>query len=113
MVATGEIEIEQPGRRATGGRLVYTANDGTASDGTTNRGTANGGLFVLTGDGRAQPKMVDAAHGTITGAALQFHSGDDSVVVSSVEPGATGSVVGQRVHTETHARKDATMGKGK
>jgi lipopolysaccharide export system protein LptA len=46
MVAGGQVEIEQPGRRATGERLVYTASDG---------------LFVLTGDGKAQPKLVDAA----------------------------------------------------
>lgn len=98
MVATGQIEIEQPGRRATGERLVYTASDR---------------LFVLTGDGKVQPKLVDAAHGTITGAALQFHSGDDSVVVSNVVPGATGAAAGQRVRTETHTGKDATMGKGK
>jgi lipopolysaccharide export system protein LptA len=98
MVATGQIEIEQPGRRATGQRLQYTANDR---------------LFVLTGDDRVLPKMVDAARGTITGAALLFHAGDDSVVVSSTEPGATSAAQGRRVRTETHVSKDATMGKGK
>jgi lipopolysaccharide export system protein LptA len=98
VVATGEIEIEQPGRRAVGEHLVYTASDG---------------LFVLTGDDKMQPKMVDAVHGTITGAALLFHAGDDSVVVSNVAPGGTGEATGQRVRTETHAGKDATMGKGK
>jgi lipopolysaccharide export system protein LptA len=95
MVATGEIEIKQPGRRAAGEHLVYTASDG---------------LFVLTGDGKALPRLVDSARGTITGAALLFHAGDDSVVVSNVEPGAA---TGQRVRTETRAGKDATMGKGK
>jgi lipopolysaccharide export system protein LptA len=98
MVATGRIEIEQPGRRATGERLVYTASDR---------------LFVLTGNGTAQPRMVDAVRGTITGAALQFHAGDDSVVVSNVEPGAASAAAGQRVRAETRAGKDATMGKGK
>jgi lipopolysaccharide export system protein LptA len=100
MVATGQVEIEQPGRRATGERLVYTASDG---------------LFVLTGDDKAQPKMVDAANGTITGAALRFHSGDDSVVVSNAA--ATGKTEGmaldQPARSETQAGKDATMGKGK
>jgi lipopolysaccharide export system protein LptA len=96
MIATGQIQIDQPGLRATGGRLVYTAADG---------------LFVLTGDGKLPPKLVDSECGTITGAALQFHSGDDSVEVTSVEPG--GAATGQRVRTETHAGKDATMGKGK
>jgi lipopolysaccharide export system protein LptA len=98
MVAGGQVAIEQPGRRATGERLVYTASDG---------------LFVLTGDDKAQPKLVDAARGTITGAALLFHAGDDSVVVSNGATGATGKTEGQRVRTETRAGKDATMGKGK
>ncbi|HUD23431.1 MAG TPA: LptA/OstA family protein [Acidobacteriaceae bacterium] len=98
MVATGQIEIEQPGRHATGERLQYTANDQ---------------LFVLTGDDLAQPKMMDAAHGTITGAAIMFHTGDDSIVVSNTEPGAASTVAGRRVRTETHADKDATMGRGK
>jgi lipopolysaccharide export system protein LptA len=98
MVATGQIEIEQPGRLATGQRLQYTANDR---------------LFVLTGDDRVLPKMVNAAHGTISGAALLFHAGDDSVVVSNTEPGAPSAAQGLRVRTETHASKDATMEKGK
>lgn len=94
MEATGQVELEQPGRKATGERLVYSANDQ---------------LFVLTGEGKALPRLVDAAHGTVTGAALRFHTGDDSVVVS----GETGSVTGERVRTETRMGKDATMGKGK
>jgi lipopolysaccharide export system protein LptA len=98
MVATGQIEIEQPERHATGERLVYTASDG---------------LFVLTGDGKTQPRLVDAVRGTITGAALQFHSGDDSVVVTDVEPGATNATTAQRVITETHMNKDASIGKRK
>jgi lipopolysaccharide export system protein LptA len=98
MVATGQIEIEQPGRRATGERLQYTANDR---------------LFVLTGDDRVQPKMVDKVRGTITGAAILFHPGDDNVVVSNTEPGAASAAPDRRVRTETHAGKDATMRKGK
>jgi lipopolysaccharide export system protein LptA len=96
MIATGQIQIDQPGLRATGGRLVYTAADG---------------LVVLTGEGKLPPKLVDSECGTITGAALQFHVGDDNVEVMSVEPG--GAASGQRAHTETHMNKDATMGKGK
>jgi lipopolysaccharide export system protein LptA len=94
MVATRQIEIEQPGRRATGERLVYTASDQ---------------LFVLTGDGKAQPRLVDAAQGTITGEVLKFHTGDDSVVVSNAEPGAAGPPE----QTETRAGKGATIGRGK
>ncbi len=42
VVATGQVEIEQPGRRATGTQLVYTASDG---------------MFVLTGTAAAPPKI--------------------------------------------------------
>jgi lipopolysaccharide export system protein LptA len=96
MVATGQIAIEQPGRRATGGRLVYTASDQ---------------IFVLTGEGKTQPKLVDSERGTITGATLRFHSGDNSVVVSNVEPGATGAATGQRVRSETRVDKQGGTGK--
>ena len=44
VVATGHIEIDQPGRRATGERVVYTASDG---------------MFVMTGTPAAPPKVVD------------------------------------------------------
>ena len=44
MVATGHIEMEQPGRRATGEQLVYTASDG---------------MYVLTGTAAVLPKVVD------------------------------------------------------
>ena len=98
MVATGQVAIEQPGRRATGERLVYTASDA---------------LFMLTGDGKAMPRLVDSARGTITGAVLLFHTGDNSVVVSNGTPEATGAAAGQKVRIETPAGKDATMGKGK
>jgi lipopolysaccharide export system protein LptA len=98
MVATGQVVIEQPGRRATGERLVYTASDK---------------LFMLTGDGKAMPRLVDSARGTIAGAVLQFHMGDNSVAVFNGTPGATGAAAGQKVRIETRVDKDATMGKGK
>ena len=85
IVATGQIEIEQTGRRATGTQLVYTASDG---------------LFVLTGTAAAPPKVVDEVRGTVTGASLRFHTGDESVVVSN-----GGSGAGQRVRTETQVKK--------
>ena len=44
VVATGHIEIDQPGRRATGERVVYTASDG---------------MFVMTGTAAAPPQVVD------------------------------------------------------
>jgi lipopolysaccharide export system protein LptA len=83
MVATGHIELEQPGRRATGERLVYTASDG---------------MFVLTGTTTVLPKVVDQHQGTVTGASLRFHAGDENVVVSN------GDNAGQRVRTETRVK---------
>jgi lipopolysaccharide export system protein LptA len=85
MVFTGDIDMEQPGRRATGEQLVYTAGDG---------------LFVLTGTPAALPKVVDDQRGTVTGTSLRFHSGDDNVVVSN--GGDSGA--GQRVRTETRVK---------
>jgi lipopolysaccharide export system protein LptA len=86
IVATQHIEITQPGRKATGERLVYTASDQ---------------MFVLTGTAAAPPKVVDATQGTTTGAALRFHSGDDSVVIS----GRDGDAPAQKVHTETRVKQ--------
>jgi lipopolysaccharide export system protein LptA len=83
IIAVGSVEVEQPGRRATGERLVYTAADR---------------LSVLTGTKDAPPKAVDPVQGTVTGAALRFRSGDDSVEV------VTGEGV-ERVHTVTRMKQ--------
>jgi lipopolysaccharide export system protein LptA len=85
MVASGHIEMEQPGRRATGEQLVYTASDG---------------MFVLTGTPASAPKVVDNQRGTVTGTSLRFHSGDDNVLVSN--GGESGA--GRRVRTETRVK---------
>jgi lipopolysaccharide export system protein LptA len=85
ILATGHIDMQQPGRRATGEQLVYTASDGT---------------YVLTGTTAALPKVIDDQRGTVTGTSLQFHSGDDNVVVSN--GGESGA--GQRVRTETRVK---------
>lgn len=85
MVATGHIDIQQPGRRATGEQVVYTASDG---------------MYVLTGTTTVLPKVVDDQRGTVTGTFLRFHSGDDNVVVSN--GGENGA--GQKVHTETRVK---------
>ena len=85
MVASGRIEMEQPGRRATGEQLVYTASDE---------------MYVLTGTAAALPKVVDDQRGTVTGTSLRFHSGDDNIVVSN--GGENGA--GQRVRTETRVK---------
>ena len=85
IVASGHIEIQQPGRRASGEQLVYTASDG---------------MFVLTGTAKVLPKVVDDQRGTVTGTSLQFHAGDENVVVSN--EGDSG--VGQQVRTETRVK---------
>jgi lipopolysaccharide export system protein LptA len=86
MVASGHVVIDQPGRRATGEQVVYTASDG---------------MFVLTGTTDVLPKVVDEQRGTVTGTSLRFHAGDESVVVSN--GGDSGA--GQRVRTETRVKK--------
>jgi lipopolysaccharide export system protein LptA len=63
MVAEGNVVIVQPGRRAEGKMLVYTAADDK---------------FVLTG---GPPSIFDAERGKITGVSLTFFRGDDRVLV--------------------------------
>jgi lipopolysaccharide export system protein LptA len=86
MIATGSVVVDQPGRKGTGDRLVYTASDG---------------VYVLTGTKSAPPRVVDEAQGTTTGAALRFRSGDDSVEVL----GSTDAKAGGRVHSETRMKQ--------
>jgi lipopolysaccharide export system protein LptA len=85
VVATGNVEMEGPGRHATGEKVVYTASDG---------------MFVLTGTPAGLPKVTDDQKGTVTGTLLRFHSDDDDVVVSN--GGESGA--GQRVRTETRVK---------
>jgi lipopolysaccharide export system protein LptA len=63
MVAQGNVIVQQPGRRAEGHTLVYTAADDK---------------FVLTG---GPPSIFDAERGKITGVSLTFFRGDDRVLV--------------------------------
>ena len=63
MLARGHVVIQQPGRRAEGQILVYTA----AAD-----------KFVLTG---GPPSIFDAERGKITGVSLTFFRADDRVLV--------------------------------
>lgn len=67
MIATGDVVLQQPTRRGTGQRLVYT----TARD-----------EYVLTG---GQPTIFDAEQGTVTGASLTFYNRDDRVLVEGSE----------------------------
>ncbi len=85
VVASGRVEMEQPGRKATGEQVVYTASDE---------------MFVLTGTPAVLPKVMDDQRGTVTGTSLRFHAGDENVVVSN---GGNGGA-GQRVRTETRVK---------
>jgi lipopolysaccharide export system protein LptA len=87
VVVSGSIEIEQPGRRATGEQLAYTASDG---------------LFVLTGTQAVPPRVMDETRGTVTGAELRFRAQDESVVISNGEIGGAD----QRVRTETRVKRE-------
>ncbi|MCU1323772.1 MAG: OstA family protein [Acidobacteriaceae bacterium] len=86
VVASGRVDMVQPGRRATGEQVVYTAADG---------------LFVLTGLPGLPPRMMDETRGQITGASMSFHAGDNGVVVANGPDGATG----QRVRTVTRVKQ--------
>ncbi len=77
VVAQGHVRVQQPGRSATADRLQYTTSDQS---------------YVLTGTPGAQPVVRDSVQGSITGARLLFHAGDDSVEVAGAAP--------QPVHTE-------------
>ncbi len=81
LIAAGHVIFAQPGRKGTGEKLVYTADDGR---------------YVLTGTASTPPVIVDQVHGTTTGEALIFNNQDDNVVVS----GGKSSAV-----TETRAPK--------
>jgi lipopolysaccharide export system protein LptA len=71
ITAVGHIAIEQPSRKATGERLVYTTYDGR---------------FVLTG---GPPSIFDAEHGRISGDSLTFYSRDGRVLVGSRDSSRT------------------------
>jgi lipopolysaccharide export system protein LptA len=95
VVATGKIELDQPGSRASGERLVYTASDE---------------LYVLTGDANTPPKFVDIVRKTTVedAAAILFHGADQSVEFLSAAPGEKGT--GKRVHTDTVLENDKKPG---
>jgi len=70
IVAQGDIQIQQAGRKAQGSQLVYTGDDQK---------------FVLTGGPGRLPSIFDAEHGKITGDSLTFFSHDGRVLVGSGE----------------------------
>jgi len=70
IVAEGNVVLQEPERKATGARLVYTAADSK---------------YVLTGSPVVLPSIFDAEHGNVTGDSLTFFSHDDRVLVGSNE----------------------------
>ena len=81
VVAMGHVDFQQGERKATGDKLVYTADDEH---------------YVLTGTADVPPRVTDPGHGTVTGSSLIFNNRDDSVVVSR---GQSATV------TDTHTSK--------
>jgi lipopolysaccharide export system protein LptA len=71
IVAQGKVVIQEPTRRATGDRLVYTADEDK---------------FELTG---GPPSIFDAEHGKITGDSLTFYKRDDRVLVEGRDTSPT------------------------
>jgi lipopolysaccharide export system protein LptA len=67
IIATGHVVLQQPGRRGTGEKLLYTAQDGK---------------FELTGTFSTPPHLYDQVHGDVSGESLNFNSQDDSVSVT-------------------------------
>jgi lipopolysaccharide export system protein LptA len=70
IVAQGDIVIQQPTRKATGSRLVYTAQEQK---------------FVMTGAPGKKPSIFDAEHGQISGDSLTFYTHDGRVLIGSGE----------------------------
>ena len=70
IAAQGDILIQQPGRKAHGNQLVYTAREQK---------------FVLTGAPDKKPSIFDAEHGQISGNSLTFFTHDGRVLIGSGE----------------------------
>jgi lipopolysaccharide export system protein LptA len=81
LTARGQVTVDWPDRRGTGEKLVYLSEDAT---------------YTLTGTSSAPPRIVDQARGTVTGSALIYHSGDESVTVQGD---------GGKTETETRSKK--------
>lgn len=89
IVLSGEVNLEQPGRHATGETMLYTEATGQ---------------YVLTGTPGRLPKAIDAQQGTVTGTTLIFSDSGSTIIVAG-EP-ATSKGKGTRVRTETEVRPE-------
>ena len=67
-IARGKVLLVQPGRRAVGERLIYTADDQK---------------FMLSGNPGEQPEVDDVQRGTTRGDLLTFFRDQDKVLVES------------------------------
>ena len=84
IIAQGEIQIEQPTRKATGNQLVYTAQDEK---------------LVLTASAGKRPSIFDAERGQISGDSLTFYKHDDRVLVDSKDSSQT--IIQTRIRDES------------
>lgn len=88
VVVSGDVRLEQPGRRGVGDQMLYMA----ATD-----------SYVLTGAPGHLPHVEDAQQGSVTGTTLLFGGAGSTIVVAGA-PGAPKSGQG-RVRTETEVRQ--------
>jgi lipopolysaccharide export system protein LptA len=86
-VVSGAVQLDQPGRHATGEQLLYTAEDGS---------------YVLTGTPAVPPRVVDAQQGMVTGATLLFSDSGSTIVVAG--DGAAAKTPAGRVRSEMNIR---------
>jgi lipopolysaccharide export system protein LptA len=86
VVVLGDVRLDQPGRKATGDELLYTAASGN---------------YVLTGTPAKPPVVVDAQQGSVTGTTLLFGDAGSTIVVSGAP---VAGKPGSRVRTETEVR---------
>jgi lipopolysaccharide export system protein LptA len=86
LLLAGDVDFAQPGRSATGDRLVYTTADRTA---------------VMTGSAVKPPRAESEQQGIVTGAKLIFRPDDSTIMVE----GAAGAAASQKPRTVTHVRQ--------
>jgi lipopolysaccharide export system protein LptA len=83
VIVSGDVQLDQPGRKASGDQLLYTAASGN---------------YILIGTPAKPPMVVDAQQGSITGATLLFGDAGSTIVVAGDPDKKT------RVRTETEVR---------
>jgi lipopolysaccharide export system protein LptA len=74
LIAQGDVKVQQPGRKASGNQLTYTAQEGK---------------LVMIGSKENRPVISDDAKGQVSGDSLTFYIHDDRVLVDSQESSHT------------------------